>query len=171
MGERLNPGDFYKERNDWEAPEATGTEPVKLFDGPFRYRGFHDREPTAVCRVRLFHRGNETPVMVLSEDLANPSTSITNAMEFLAPEAIRHFCPERFEWSEVVVLLEHYPEERDRRGRLGRRASWDRVSFDSWAPRRVRFGGQERLSLGEPGWQPMPLAEVEELIGTDEAKD
>ncbi len=66
--------------------------------------------------------------------------------------------------------MEHYPEERDKRGRLGRRATWDRVSFDSWAPRRVRFGGLERLSLGEPGWRPMPLTEVEQLIGEDEAK-
>ncbi len=106
MGERLHPGDFSKERNDWEAPEATGTEPVKLYDGPFNYRGFHDREPAPVCRVRLFHRGNGTPVLVLSEDPANPSTSVTNAMEFLAPEAIRHLCPERFEWAEPVVLLE-----------------------------------------------------------------
>ncbi len=93
MGERLNPGDFFKEHNDWQSPPELGetSEPVKLYDGPFRYRGFHDREPQAVCRVRLFHRGNETPVMVLSEDPANPSTSVTNAMEFLAPEAIRHF--------------------------------------------------------------------------------
>ncbi len=108
--------------------------------------------------------------MVLSEDPANPSTSITNAMEFLAPEAIRHFCPERFEWDEVVVLLEHYPEERDRRGRLGRRPSWDRVSFASWAPRKVRFGRQERLSLGEPEWHSLPLTEVEQLIGKEEAQ-
>ncbi len=171
MGERLNPGDFFKEHNDWQSPPELGetSEPVKLYDGPFRYRGFHDREPQAVCRVRLFHRGNETPVMVLSEDPANPSTSITNAMEFLAPEAIRHFCPERFEWEEVVVLLEHYPEERDKRGRLGHRATWDRVSFASWAPRKVWFGGQERLSLGEPEWRPLPVEEVAHLIGEDEA--
>ena len=106
----------------------------------------------------------------LALDPANPSTSITNAMEFLAPEAILQFCPERFEWDEVVVLLEHYPEERDKRGWLGRRATWDRVAFDSWAPRRVWFGGQERLSLGEPEWRPMPAEEVAALIGEDEAK-
>ncbi len=40
------------------------------------------------------------------------------------------------------MLLEHYPEERNQQGRLGRRATWDRVSFASWAPRKVWFGGR-----------------------------
>ena len=41
---------------------------------------------------------------------------------------------------------------------------------DSWTPRRVRFGGQERLSLGEPARRPLPVAEIAALIGEDEAE-
>jgi hypothetical protein len=41
---------------------------------------------------------------------------------------------------------------------------------DFWAPRRVRFGGQERLSLGEPEWRPLPVAEIASLIGEHEAE-
>ena len=41
---------------------------------------------------------------------------------------------------------------------------------DFWASRRVRFGGQERLSLGEPAWRPLPVAEIAALIGEDEAE-
>lgn len=172
MGERLNPGDFFKPHNDWESPPEHGetSVPVKLYDGEFRYRGTWDAEPAGVCRVRLFHRGNETPVLVLSELPDNPSTSITNMAEVLVAEAVRHFCPERFEWAEPAIVLEHYPEERDKWGRLGRRATWDRVSFGSWSPRKIWLGGRERVSLGEPQWRPLPVAEVAALIGEDEAQ-
>ncbi len=104
--ERMRPSDSFREEPD----RGETTVPVKLYDGPFRYRGLWDTEPAAVCRVRLFDRGPAPPVLVISEAPDNPSSSVTNAMEFLAPEAIRHFCPERFEFEEPVILLEHYPE-------------------------------------------------------------
>ena len=170
MGERLHPGDPPEGHGGRPTPPEAGAPggPPKLHDGPFRYRGFHDREPAAVCRVRLFRRDGDTPVMVLSEDPANPSTSITNAMEFLAPEAIRAFCPDRFEHEEPVVLLEHYPEQRSPRGKILHEETWDRVSFASWRPRRVWYGGQERLSFGEPDWRHVPVDAVVALIGDDE---
>ena len=172
MGERLNPGDFFKEHSDWESPPELGetSVPVKLYDGAFRFRGTWDAEPEGVCRVRLFHRGTEPPVLVLTERPENASTSVTNVMEVLAAEAIRHFCRERFEFEEPAIVLEHYPEERDRRGRIGRKATWDRVGFGSWSPRKVWLGGRERVSLGEPKWHPIPRTDVEQLIGKDEAE-
>jgi hypothetical protein len=172
MGERLNPDDFFKPHNDWESPPGLGetSVPVKLYDGEFRYRGTWDAEPEGVCRVRLFHRGNEPPVLVLSELPENASTSVTNMMEVLAAEAIARFCPERFEWEEPAIVLEHYPEERNRRGRIGHHATWDRLSFGSWSPRKIWLGGRERVSLGEPKWHPIPQAEVERLIGRAEAQ-
>ena len=172
MGERPNPDDFSEPHNEWESPPELGETslPVKLYDGAFRFRGTWDAEPEGVCRVRLFHRGNEPPVLFLSELPENASTSVTNAMEVLAAEAIRHLCPERFEFPEPAIVLEHYPEERDRRGRIGRKATWDRVSFGSWSPRKVWLGGRERVSLGEPKWHPIPRTEVEQLIGKEEAE-
>jgi hypothetical protein len=172
MGERLNPGDFFKEQNDWRSrPEHGETSvPVKLYDADYRYRGTWDKEPKGVCRVRLFHRGNEAPALVLSELPDNPSTSVTNMAEVLVAELIARLCPERFEWEEPVVALEHYPEEYDRRGRIGRHPTWDRISFGSWSPRKVWLGGRERISLGEPVWRPITIEEVAALIGEDEAK-
>lgn len=115
--------------------------------------------------MRLFHRGNATLDLVLTELPDNPSTSVTNMAEILAAELIAKLCPERFDEEEPAVLLEHYPEERDRRGRLGRKETWDRVSFASWSPRKIWLGDQERVSLGEPDWRPLPADEVERLIG------
>jgi len=158
MSERARPGDPSQ-------PSDETDRPVKRFDGPFRFRGYYDQEPDGICQVRVFQRGAASPVIVLSEDPANPTTSITNLMEYLAPEVIRRFCPERFEHDEPVILLEHYPEARSQRGRITHEETWDRVSFASWTPRPAWLGGHERLSLGEPEWQRLPLEEVDRLIG------
>jgi hypothetical protein len=170
--ERPNPDDFYRPFNDWESPPEYGasSDPVKLYDGEFRYRGTWDKTPEGTCRVRLFSRGNETPVLVLSELPDNPSTSVTNLAEVLFAEAIRHFCPERFGWAEPVVAVEHYVEEHDRRGKVARKATWDRVTFASWTPRKIWLGGRERISLGAPTWRSMPREEVVALIGEGEAE-
>jgi hypothetical protein len=89
-------------------------------------------------------------------------------MEFLACELIRDLMPERFEALEQVIILEHYEAQRDARGRIVHQETWDRVSFASWAPRRVWIGGQERLSLGAPEWRPLPREAVLVLIGEEE---
>jgi hypothetical protein len=49
--------------------------------------------------------------------------------------------PHRFEELPPAIFLEHYVEERTPEGQLGRKATWDRLSFHSWAPRRVWHSG------------------------------
>ena len=150
MTERLNPDDFYKPHNAWESPAELGETslPVKLFDGEHRFRGTWDAEPAGRCRARLFHRGNEAPALVISELPDNPSTSVTNMAEVLVAELIARLCPERFEWPEPVVAIEHYPSEYDRRGRIGRHATWDRITFASWSPHKIWLGGRSAPQLG-----------------------
>ncbi len=168
MSERSCPGDLGGGNREDRPRSREATPRVKRYDGAFAYRGLNDREAHAICRVRLFARGEQAPVLVLTELPENPSSSVTNAMEFLAPEVIRAFCPDRFEHEEPVVLLEHYPEQRGPRGKILHEETWDRVSFASWRPRRVWYGGQERLSFGEPDWRHVPVDAVVALIGDDE---
>jgi hypothetical protein len=48
------------------------------------------------------------------------------------------------------------------------KATWDRLSFHSWAPRRVWLSGQERIAFGDPHWEHLPQHEVEALLGREE---
>ena len=67
-----------------------------------------------------------------------------------------------------AIFLEHYVAERMPLGRLGRKVTWDRLSFHSWAPRRVWLSGHERIAFGEPQWEHLPEHDVEALLGRDE---
>ena len=78
--------------------------------------------------------------------------------------------PQRFEELPPAIFLEHYVEERTPQGRLGRKATWDRLSFHSWAPRRVWLSGQERIAFGDPHWEHLPEHEVEALLGREEMR-
>jgi hypothetical protein len=73
--------------------------------------------------------------------------------------------PHRFEELPPAIFLEHYVEERTPEGQLGRKATWDRLSFHSWAPRRVWLSGRERIAFGDPHWEHLPERDVETLIG------
>jgi hypothetical protein len=79
---------------------------------------------------------------ILPPDIVTPM-SVTNMAEYLAPELIQRHFPPRFEELPPAIFFEHYVEERTPEGRLGRKAAWDRLSFNSWAPRRVWLSGQE----------------------------
>jgi hypothetical protein len=140
---------------------------LKTADELYRFRGTFDWEPRGVCWVRVFAEPGQTPVIVMSEHPANPSTSVTNMAELLAAELIQKHFRERFDYDPPAILLEYYPTEHYR-GRVARKPTWDRLSFHSWAPRRVWLGGQERLAFGEPEWHTMPGHDVEALIGREE---
>jgi len=140
----------------------------KTADYLYAFRGTFDRAPQGVCWVRVFEEAGQTPVIVMGELPQNTSTSVTNMVEYLAPELIQRHFPQRFEELPPAIFLEHYVEERTPQGRLGRKATWDRLTFHSWAPRRVWLSGQERISFGDPQWEHLPEHEVEALLGRDE---
>jgi hypothetical protein len=152
-----------------EEPRASSGMP-KIADYLHAFRGTFDREPHGVCWVRVFYEDGQTPVIVMSELPQNTSTSVTNMAELLAPELIQRHFRHRFEENPPAIFLEHYVEERTPQGRLGRKATWDRLSFHSWTPRRVWLSGQERLSFGEPQWEHLPESEVEALLGREEMR-
>jgi hypothetical protein len=76
--------------------------------------------------------------------------------EDLAPALIQRHFPQRFEELPPAIFLEHYVEERTPQGRLGRKPTWDRLSFHSWAPR----GKRERNNAGPTG---SPQSRVDSL--------
>ena len=148
-----------------EEPQAPTGMP-KTADYLHHFRGMWDTEPEAVCWVRVFEEPGQTPVIVMGEHPDNPSTSVTNMAELLAAELIQKHFPRRFDHDPPAILLEHYPTEYHR-GRVARKPTWDRLSFHSWAPRRVWLGGQERLAFGEPEWRSLPDHDVAALIGEE----
>ena len=162
MGEYLTPRPFFE-----EGPEVPSGVP-KTADYLHYYRGTWDREREAVCWVRVFEDAGQTPVIVMAEHPDNPSTSVTNMAELLAAELIRKHFPQRFDYEPPAILLEHYPIEYSPQGRMARKPTWDRLTFHSWAPRRVWLGGHERLAFGEPEWHSMPEHEVAALLGRAE---
>ena len=107
-------------------------------------------------------------VIVMAEHPRNESTSVTNMAELLAAELIQQHFPQRFDYDPPAILLEHYPRELHTSGRTPMQPTWDRLSFHSWAPRRVWLGGQERLAFGEPHWTRVAEDDVAALIGRDE---
>jgi hypothetical protein len=145
---------------------------VKTHDYRYPMRGYYDREPGGECRVRILQEEGKPPVLVITELTENQTTSVTNLMEYLAPELIGKHLPHRYEVldEEPAVVVEHYPPRVDRSGRVREKATYDRVTFESWRPRKVWVHGQERLSLGEPDWRNMPEEEVRSLLG-EEADD
>jgi hypothetical protein len=162
MGEYLSPQPFPEEE-----PQAPIGMP-KTADYLHYHRGMWDREPDAVCWVRVFEEEGQTPVIVMAEHPDNPSTSVTNMAELLAAELIQRHFPQRFDHEPPAILIEHYPTEYSPHGRVARKPTWDRLTFHSWAPRRVWLGGQERLAFGEPEWRAMLEHEVEALLGRAE---
>lgn len=140
----------------------------KTADYLHAFRGMWDRDPEAICWVRVFEEAGQIPVIVMSEHPQNPSTSVTNMAELLAAELIQAHFPQRFDYTPPAILLEHYPTEHTPQGRIAHKATWDRLSFHSWAPRRVWLGGQERLAFGDPHWEHLPEHDVERLLGREE---
>jgi hypothetical protein len=106
--------------------------------------------------------------MVMGELPQTTSTSVTTMAEYLAPELIQRHFPQRFEALPPAIFLEHDVEERTPQGRLGRKPTWDRLTFPSWAPRLVWLSGQERIAFGEPQWEHLLEHAAASLIGEEE---
>jgi hypothetical protein len=104
----------------------------------------------------------------VSELPQNCSTSVTKIAEHLAPELVRRHFPHRFEAVPPAIFLKHSVEARTPEGRIGRKATWDQLSFHSWAPRRVWLSGLERIAFGDPHWEHLPEHDVAVLIGREE---
>ena len=146
--------------------------PIKIADVRYPYRGYYDRVPAGICRVRIFgKRIDELPVMIITELPENTTTSVTNMIEILAAELIAENMPERFEHPEPPIVIEHQlalPTEQGRRATYRRQDAYSWVTLTSWAPRKIWLGGQERLSFGPPAWRHMPVETVAKLVGKDE---
>ena len=108
-------------------------------------------------------------VLVDTEARDNPNTSVTNTIDYLVAELIQKHFAQRFEEEEPAIIFEHYEPVRGERLRRNRHG-YDRVSFQSWAPRLDRMTGVERLRLGHSEWRFTPAREVALLIGEEEAQ-
>lgn len=148
-------------------PPAGPLTAAKTADYRYAFRGTWDREPEGVCRVRILEAENDPPIVVLTELHENESTSVTNAIELIAAELIAKHFPQRFEViDDPIILIEHHPPVVEIGGRR-RPATYDRVVFRSWVPRRVWLGGQERRSLEGPDWRHLPPDEVRDFLGDE----
>lgn len=134
-------------------------QPQVVLDTEYAFQGYWDAKPEGKCRVRLIEKNGAPPVLLITELPDNPSTSVTNIMEHLAPEIIRTFLPQAFEELELPTIIEHYEAQRDIE------ETFDLVTFAHAAPRKVWLGGRERISLGEPHWKRLPLEEAKALLG------
>lgn len=160
------------ERPSESKPPAEARGAAKTFDYRYAFRGTWDKEREGVCRVRILQPENDPPIMVLTELHENASTSVTNCVEILVAELIAKHFPYRFEVvdEDPISLIEHYEPSPIVNGKRRRDATYDRVVFESWVPRRVWLHGQERLTLGTPDWRHIPPHEVKEMLG-EEADD
>src|SRR5688572_29131186 len=80
-------------------PEEGGQEPPpplpKTHDYAYSFRGLWTQG--GVCRVRVFLAEGRIPVVVCSELPENENTSVTNIVEYLAPEVVAKHFPHRFD--------------------------------------------------------------------------
>ncbi len=109
------------------------------------------------CRIRLYLGDEgEAPVVICSELPDNPGTSITNAAEFIAAEAIT-----RHELSRPV-WIEHYPSE----SQGGSFETWALVTFEGYEVEEAPFYlGEGRVRIGAPSWSSIDRRTVESLVG------
>lgn len=79
------------------------------------------------CRVHVYDRGAEPPVVVFTEALDNPGTSVTNYIEYLVDSMVQRL------GRKDIVVIEHYlPTEHIQRAHPS--GDWDLVTFDGHAP-------------------------------------
>lgn len=151
--------------NEYLRPPQSENEPEEtrlVIDEEYAYRGYYSDD--GICRVRVYSRGENPPVLLFSELPENKSTSITNMIETLTPEVARMFFPHRFDYEDPFRVIEHYPGDpagiRELRD--------DRYSLVEFADYKVRthwLGGVQRIKIGQPTWTHLDKTQVEELVG------
>jgi hypothetical protein len=123
----------------------------KTHDYVHRYRGY--LSDGGRCRIRIYHEDGSAPVVICSQLLDNPNTSVTNMAEYLAAEVIKErSLPTPLTW------IEHYPEHE---GEVG---EYSLVMFSAWELEEVCLGGIWRLRVGVPSWYHLRPEEVELLL-------
>ena len=124
----------------------------KTHDYVHHYRGYWS--DGGRCRIRIYHEDGRAPVVICSQPLDNPNTSVTNMVEYLAAEVIvNHNLPAPLVW------VEHYPEHE---GEIG---EYSLVGFTSWNREEVCLGGMWRCRVGSPRWTPLRAEEVQMMMG------
>lgn len=119
------------------------------------------------CRVRLFvppnESGEDTYIVLFTDDKDAEGTSITNANESLAADVCRRFNlpPERTRFIEHYDFR-HLPAGHDE---LGRREDFARVIFTVPVTASGRFDYIHEKILGAADWKPIDKQSVEILIG------
>ena len=103
-----------------------------------------------LCRVRIFDRNPQPPVVILTELADNPGASVTNASEYIATELRQRHSLLR---TAAPIWIEHYNGESYANGHF--------------AP--DRFGRIDftfaRDTYRNPQWRPVSASELQEMLG------
>jgi hypothetical protein len=124
----------------------------KTHDYIHHYRGYWS--DGGRCRIRVYRREGQAPMVVCSQPPDNPNTSITNMAEYLAAEVI-----ETHRLSTPIFWIEHYPEHEREIG------EYSLVVFSGWELTEVCLGGEWRYRVGSPQWSPLTWAQVRGFLG------
>jgi hypothetical protein len=120
----------------------------KTHDYIHHYRGYWSEG--GKCRIRIYQRKGQAPVVICSQLPDNDNTSVTNMAEYLAAEVKEeHDLPTPLTW------IEHYPEHE---GEIG---EYSLVKFSDWKQAEVCLGGVWRYRIGSPMWAALSTDEVE----------
>jgi hypothetical protein len=144
-----------------------------LLDTLHTYRGYHS--DGGVCRIRIYE-GTEAsggaPIVLATELPYNRNTSVTNMCEYLAAEVFLKHLAHRDDEAVPFLWIEHYTDGCSRppgHAHHGVRdilaEHFDRAVFESMRPKRVFFGGVDRVKLGKPEWTYVGQEDFERLIG------
>jgi hypothetical protein len=132
----------------------------------YHYEGEWDARSS--CRLRIYARDDQPPVVIATELFASADTSVTSVIELLAAEVVTGFLRRRVRPGGPFVLIRHWPAVPG----TGQTEDFAMVTFDDYQPtaivatpgRRMPYGSG-RLRLGTPEWHDITRDEVETLIG------
>lgn len=140
-----------------QSPEAR-----LVVDEMYETRGLWQGEMQ--CRVRIFSRGEQPPVVIATELPDNEGTSVTNLAEVIFAEVMTKHLPHRIEQEQPAVFIEHYVHAHQSK------FEFDRVTFEHATPRIKGLGGIERKSLGDPDWHPLTPEQLASYVGVENTR-